>query len=127
MSTNPDQIVNVISTWLGGRLKDEQLQREIDGVDPFECWIAEAGGEVVSAGMLRPVRGTRFAGIWGGGTHPSWRGRGIYRALTAHRARSALRGGWDLVHSDSTEDSRPILERSGLHRVTGTTPYVRSR
>jgi hypothetical protein len=32
MSTNPDQIVNLISTWLGGRLTDEALQLEIDRV-----------------------------------------------------------------------------------------------
>ena len=52
-----------------------------------------------------------------------WRGRGIYRALTAARARSALRLGKRLIHSDSTEFSRPILERSGLVKVSTTTPY----
>jgi predicted GNAT family acetyltransferase len=70
------------------------------------------------------VAGTLFAGIWGGATVPAWRGRGIYRALTAARARSALRMGKTLIHSDSTEHSRPILERSGLVRVSTTTPYV---
>ncbi len=40
--------------------------------------------------LLEPVRGTDFAGIWGGATREEWRGRGIYRALTAARARSAL-------------------------------------
>ena len=62
-------------------------------------------------------------GIWGGATLEAFRGRGIYRALTAARAASALRMGKRLVHSDSTEDSRPILERSGLVRVSTTTPY----
>ena len=33
----------------------------------------------------------RFAGLWGGGTVEGWRGRGIYRALVAHRARAAVR------------------------------------
>lgn len=111
----------------GGPHRLERLLREVAGEEPFECWIAEAGGTVVSTGLLRPVRGTRFAGIWGGGTHPRWRGQGIYRALTAHRSRSALRGGWDLIHSDSTEDSRPILERYGFVKVTGTTPYLLHR
>ena len=67
--------------------------------------------------------GAEFAGLWGGATRPEWRGRGIYRALTAARARSALRAGKTLIHSDSTEYSRPILERSGLVRVSTTTPY----
>jgi len=31
--------------------------------------------------------------------------------------------GKTLINSDSTEDSRPILERSGLLTVSTTTPY----
>ena len=85
--------------------------------------MAEADGRVVSAGRLEPVHGTDFAGIWGGATREEWRGRGIYRALTAARARSALALGKTLIHSDSTEYSRPILERSGLVKVSTTTPY----
>ncbi|AEG43700.1 GNAT family N-acetyltransferase [Isoptericola variabilis] len=90
----------------------------------MELWVAEAGGRIVSAGRLEPVAGTEFAGIWGGSTLPEWRGRGIYRALTAERARSALRLGKRYLQSDSTEFSRPILERSGLVKVSTTTPYV---
>lgn len=88
-----------------------------------EVWIAEADGEVVCSGRLEPVPGTDFAGIWGGATRPDWRGRGIYRALTAERARSALARGVRYINSDSTEFSRPILERSGFVAVSTTTPY----
>ncbi len=91
--------------------------------DDMELWVAEAQGQIVSAGRLEPVEGSEFAGIWGGATRPAWRGKGIYRALTAARARSALARGKRYVHSDSTEFSRPILERSGLVRVSTTTPY----
>ncbi len=62
-------------------------------------------------------------GIRGGATLEAFRHRGIYRASTAARARSALVGGKTLVHSHSTEGSRPILERSGLVAVSTTTPY----
>ena len=89
----------------------------------MELWVAEAAGQVISAGRLEPVAGTEFAGLWGGATLPAWRRRGIYRALTAARARSALSLGKTLLHSDSTEFSRPILERSGLIKVSTTTPY----
>ena len=89
----------------------------------MELWVAEADGQLISAGRLEPVAGTEFAGLWGGATLPQWRRRGIYRALTAARARSALALGKTLLHSDSTEFSRPILERSGLIKVTTTTPY----
>jgi hypothetical protein len=99
------------------------LHRLAADSDGLELWIAEADGEVVSAGRLEPVPGTEVAGIWGGSTLAPWRGRGIYRALTAERARSALHRGLRYLHSDSTEYSRPILERSGFLRVTTTTPY----
>lgn len=89
-----------------------------------EFWVAEHHGEVVSAGRLTPVPGTAVAGIWGGGTLLDWRGRGIYRALVAARARSAIEQVLTHIHSDCTAMSRPILERSGLAAVTTTTPYV---
>lgn len=102
---------------------DDLLSR-LDRDDGTELWVAEADGVMVSAGRLEPVAGTEFAGIWGGATLPEWRRRGIYRALTAARARSALALGKTLITSDSTEFSRPILERSGLIKVSTTTPYV---
>ncbi|SMH48660.1 hypothetical protein SAMN06295885_3089 [Rathayibacter oskolensis] len=92
--------------------------------DGMELWVAEVDGRMVGGGRLEPVPGTGFAGIWGGATLEGFRGRGVYRALTAARARSALALGLTLVHSDSTEFSRPILERSGLVKVSTTTPYL---
>jgi predicted N-acetyltransferase YhbS len=101
----------------------DALLRRLGLDDGMELWVAEAGGVIVSAGRLEPVRGTEFAGIWGGATLEPWRGRGIYRALAAARARAAIALGKTLIHSDSTEYSRPILERSGFARVSTTTPY----
>jgi GNAT superfamily N-acetyltransferase len=95
--------------------------------DASEFWVAEVGGRVVSGGRLTPVAGTDFAGIWGGSTLPEHRGRGIYRALVSARASSALARGVRFIHSDCTDMSRPILERSGLRAVTTTTPYVWTR
>lgn len=92
--------------------------------DGMELWVAETEGRMVCGGRLEPVTGTDFVGIWGGATLKAYRGRGIYRALTAARARSALRQGKTLVHSDSTEFSRPILERAGMIKVSTTTPYT---
>lgn len=103
----------------------ERLDR-MEGREQF--WVAEAatgdGSRVVCSGRLAFVRDTEFAGIWGGSTLPEWRGRGIYRALTAARARAALAEGVRYIHSDCTAMSRPILERSGLVAVTTSTPYV---
>lgn len=114
------------------------MQREVFGTGPAaedvvaridrmegleEFWVAEVDGRVISAGRLTRVAGTQFAGLWGGATVPEWRGRGVYRALTAARARSATTHGVRYVHSDCSPMSRPILERSGLVAVTTTTPY----
>lgn len=100
-----------------------------DHPDDAQLWLAYAdgegaGGEVVGAGRLVRVPGTEFAGLWGGATLPAWRGRCIYRALTAARAREALRLDVRLLQVDCSPMSRPILERSGLVPVTTTTPYV---
>ncbi|PPG52278.1 GNAT family N-acetyltransferase [Rathayibacter sp. AY2B7] len=95
--------------------------------DGMELWVAEVDGRMASGGRLEPVPGTAFAGIWGGATLPEYRGRGLYGLVTAARAASAQALGKTLVHSDSTEYSRPILERAGLVRVSTTTPYRRRR
>jgi GNAT superfamily N-acetyltransferase len=86
--------------------------------------VAEAEGRFVSAARLEFVPGTEFAGLWGGGTLPGWRGRGLYRALVAHRARLAAARGVRYLQVDASDESRPILERLGFTAVATTTPYV---
>ncbi len=108
----------------GGPSGEEMLDRlaRMHGLEQF--WVAEADGHVICSGRLAMVEGTEFAGIWGGSTLPQWRGKGIYRALTAARAHAALEAGVRFINSDCTVMSRPILERSGLVAVTTSTPYV---
>lgn len=95
--------------------------------DGMELWVAWLEGRMAGAGRLEPVAGTEFAGLWGGGVLPEYRGRGVYRALVDARARSAIAMGCKYVHSDSTEYSRPILERQGLVKVSTTAPYIWKR
>ncbi len=86
--------------------------------------VAMAGDRPVSAARAELTPGGEFAGLWGGGTLPDWRGRGVYRALVAHRARTAAARGYRWLQVDATDDSRPILERLGFQRLSTTTPYV---
>ncbi|GAA0373039.1 GNAT family N-acetyltransferase [Microbispora corallina] len=86
--------------------------------------VAVAGGEPVAAARLEMHPGTPFAGLWGGGTVPAWRGRGLYRALVAVRARIAADRGYRYLQVDATGQSRPILRRLGFVPLTTTTPYV---
>jgi GNAT superfamily N-acetyltransferase len=87
-------------------------------------FVAEADGEVVSAGWLSLKHDKEFAGLFGGTTAVRWRGRGIYRALVAERARLAVELGIRYLYVDASDDSRPILERLGFIPVTTTTAYV---
>lgn len=109
----------------GWRARAEATVAEWSAGSGIGFWIALVEGDVVSAGRLEPVEDTEFAGLWGGATLRQWRGRGIYRALTARRARSALLQGKKYLNADCTELSRPILERAGLIKVSTTTPYMR--
>jgi GNAT superfamily N-acetyltransferase len=90
----------------------------------LRIFVAEAGDLAVCAGWVRFPSRTEFATFWGGATLPDWRGRGIYRALVAHRARLAAERGRRYIEVDASDDSRPILERLGFVAVTTTTPYV---
>ena len=106
-----------------GWVDDLAAERKADP-DGLHMFLAEAAGRAVSAGWVRFPSGTEFATFWGGATLPEWRGRGIYRALVAHRARLAAERGRRYLEVDASDDSRPILERLGFVAVTTTTPYV---
>jgi ribosomal protein S18 acetylase RimI-like enzyme len=86
--------------------------------------VAMAGDEPVCSARIEFVPGTDFAGLWGGGTLPEWRGRGIYRALVAYRAALAAERGYRYLQVDASPDSRPILERIGFTCLAITTPYI---
>jgi hypothetical protein len=102
-----------------------QLTREVAaGPDDIVVLTAEAEGQVVCAGWLRFCPGTDFAGLWGGATLREWRGRGIYRAIVAGRARFAAARGVPYLQVDASGDSAPILLRLGFQALTTTTPYV---
>lgn len=114
-----------------GLNRAEQYARRLLGLiaenNGVEIWVAEADGKIIGGGRLDPVPGTDFAGLWSGGMLPEWRGQGIYRALTSVRARSALEMGKTLIQCDCSVYSRPILEKSGLVKISETTPHLWQR
>jgi len=89
-----------------------------------DLWFAQAGDEVIGAGRLDRVPDTDFGGLWGGAVRKDWRGRGIYRALTQARARTALASGARYLYADCTVMSRVILEGCGMIPITTTVPYL---
>ncbi|MCT9108984.1 MULTISPECIES: GNAT family N-acetyltransferase [Streptomyces] len=106
------------------RMRHQLLAQLTGDEDNVVAVVALAGDVPVSAARMELVPGTRFAGLWGGGTIDSWRRRGIYRALVAHRARVAAERGYRYVQVDATSQSRPVLARLGFEPLTTTTPYV---
>lgn len=106
------------------RLRHQLLAQLTGDADTVVAVVALAGDVPVSAARMELLPGARFAGLWGGGTVEAWRGRGIYRALVAHRARVAADRGYRYVQVDASSQSRPILARLGFQPLTTTTPYV---
>jgi GNAT superfamily N-acetyltransferase len=105
---------------LGPRLA-AQLRSAPESV---QLLVAMAGDEPVSAARVEFVAGTDFAGLWGGGTVPAWRRKGIFRALVAYRAGLAAARGYRYLQVDALPPSQPILQRLGFRAVATTTPYT---
>ncbi|MEV4435457.1 GNAT family N-acetyltransferase [Streptomyces sp. NPDC049585] len=111
-----------------GHSRSSVVQQLLDelAADPtaVPALVAMAGDEPISAARLQFHPGTSFASLWSGGTVPAWRGRGVYRALVAARARMAAERGYRFLQVDALPTSRPILQRLGFVPLTTTTPYV---
>jgi GNAT superfamily N-acetyltransferase len=89
-------------SWLGALAEERAADPE--GLSIF---VAQAGDLTVSTGWMRFPSGTEFVTFWGGLTLPAWRGRGIYRALVAHRAKLAAERRRRYIEVDASDDSRP--------------------
>ncbi|MFR9799222.1 GNAT family N-acetyltransferase [Streptomyces sp. MS06] len=109
----------------GSGLRRRLLERLSADPGALVAVVALAAGVPVASARMELAPGTRFAGLWGGGTVEAWRGRGLYRALVAHRARIAAERGYRCLQVDAGALSRPVLERLGFEPLTTTTPYVR--
>jgi GNAT superfamily N-acetyltransferase len=78
-------------------------------------FVGYLDGSPVSTGRVDLMHGRSFAGLWGGGTIPSARHRGVYRALVGARARLARERGFRYLYVEAFADtSRPVLERLGF-------------
>ncbi|RKT07064.1 acetyltransferase (GNAT) family protein [Streptomyces sp. 3211.6] len=106
------------------RLREGVLAQLREDPGSIEVVVAMAGEVPVSSARMEFRAGSAFAGLWGGGTDPEWRGRGIYRLLVAHRARIAAERGIPYLQVDAMDDSRPILERLGFGVLGVTVPYI---
>jgi GNAT superfamily N-acetyltransferase len=115
-----DEVFGEDHTGLGRTL----LERLADRPSSVAAVVAVAGETPIAAGRVQFNAGTEFAGLWGGGTLPAWRGRGVFRSLVAHRAALAAARGFRYLQVDASPDSGPILRRLGFVELATTTPFT---
>ncbi len=95
--------------------------------DPtLAIYVAWVDGRPRACGRLEAPPGRPFAGLYGGGVEPGWRGRGLYRALVSVRAEEARRRGARYLTVDAAPTSRPTLERIGFKAVASVRDWVLS-
>jgi GNAT superfamily N-acetyltransferase len=88
-------------------------------------FVAYLDGHPVSAGRVEVDAGRSFAGLFGGGTIPDFRGRGIYHHLVRARAEFARQHGSRYLTVEALDTtSRPILERVGFAPLAGVEGWV---
>jgi hypothetical protein len=98
----------------------EELLRDPNQV----LFVAYVDGRPIASGRLERAPGRMFASLWGGGTVPTHRHRGVYRGLVAARAALAKREGSRFLSVEARAGSRPILERLGFVPLTSTRGWV---
>ncbi|GIH18080.1 hypothetical protein Raf01_62520 [Rugosimonospora africana] len=122
-----DLLVRVHEEVFGGdhtAVGDAILARLAERPGTVAAVVAMAGETPIAAGRVDFSTGTEFASLWGGGTLPAWRGRGVFRALVAHRVALAEAAGYRYIQVDASAASQPILRRLGFRQVAQTTPFV---
>ncbi len=85
--------------------------------------VAVTSSGPIAAGRVEFPPRSDFATLWGGGTVPAWRGRGVFRSLVAHRAALARARGYRYLQVDASSASRPVLRRLGFVQLATTTPW----
>lgn len=87
-----------------------------------DAYVAYVDGVPASVGRLYTHPESAFAGFYGGGTRKAFRGRGLYRAVVAVRARDAAAFGARYLQVDALPTSLPILLRLGFVHLADTWP-----
>ncbi|BCJ47416.1 N-acetyltransferase [Actinoplanes ianthinogenes] len=113
------EVWGIDSSWVGNDL----ISRMSADPGQITVLVAAASDRIVCSAWMVYHPGTEFAALLGGTTLPDWRGRGIYRAMLAARAREAVARGFPLLHVDGSPDSAPILRRCGFQEITTSRHY----
>jgi hypothetical protein len=88
------------------------------------AYIVYDGALVAAVARLYTHAKSQFAGLYGGGTLDSHRGRGLYRAAVQRRALDARQSGARYLRVDALPTSQPILELLGFEVMTYVWPCI---
>jgi GNAT superfamily N-acetyltransferase len=118
--TNPEDVRDVLAVEEAVWEKDYAglghflAQTLVERPRQLSVYLAYVEHKPVSAGWILFPEGSRFASLWGGSTLSDYRGRGLYTALLATRAREARERNVRYLTVDASPVSRPILEKFGF-------------
>lgn len=120
--TTPEQlgdVVAVLSSVWGGDFDwvYDRLGSHMALPGYLSVFVAYVENMPASAGWTYYYPG-HFAGLWGGSTLETARGRGLYTALLSARVREARERGVAFLTIDAGPMSRPIVERYGFRLIT---------
>jgi GNAT superfamily N-acetyltransferase len=126
--TDPDHLEDVllVESAVWGADDTDHIRHLADELraapNSLSIYVGYVDGHPASCGWVRFAPGSTFAGLWAGSTILQYRGRGLYRALVAARAREARARGVGFLNVDASAMSRPILERLGFQCITRSWP-----
>ena len=102
-----------------------RLSYEMDHTpDGISVYVAYVDGAPAACAWVRFPEASAFASLWGGGTLPQWRGRGVFRSLVADRAGLAAARGFRYLQVDAMPASRPILTRLACVELATPPPHT---
>jgi hypothetical protein len=122
-----DQLIRVHESVFGHSQQELRaaLIRRLDvAPEEMEMFVVLTdSGEPVSSSRVEYLPGSDFAALWGGSTEPEWRGKGLYRAQTVHRAQLAKRRGYRYLMVLASTNSQPILSTLGFDTVASVARF----
>ncbi|MBL8722008.1 MAG: GNAT family N-acetyltransferase [Myxococcales bacterium] len=118
-----------IAGWSMSEAQGANLRRSVEvysRLDAYQGFLARVGGVSVGAGLVR-IYADGVGYLQGSAVHPAWRGRGVYRALVAHRMQVIREAGAAvaLIHARTTS-SAPICARLGFRTEFRSASYDRT-
>jgi GNAT superfamily N-acetyltransferase len=93
-----------------------------EGFAGHRVFVAYTEGIPAAAGRLVVHPDSDFGYLGTGAVRAAYRGRGLYRAVVAARARLAKASGAKFLLIDAQPTSEPIVRKMGFERLTSTWP-----